>query len=194
MIGSRLDDAAELLSNAIDRDSPSIHDMMRHIPGFAKAGADARAYANRGRTVRGTSVGPAVKNTTGNTIRSKMRISDSNRSKIGSIMEEYESAYRTGEIVDSWTETVQRRSGCGTRDRAVSSGTGAAGQTNALDVRAQERDDAGDPAENSGAGRGENRRKFSLKSADSEERRPNAAPPTPARQNDAPAARTGTLW
>ena len=65
MIGSRLDDAAELPSNAIDRDSPSIHDMMRHIPGFAKAGADARAYANRGRTVRGTSVGPAVKNATG---------------------------------------------------------------------------------------------------------------------------------
>ena len=109
------------------------------------------------------------------TIISKMRISDSNRSKIGSIMEEYESAYRTGEIVDSWTETVQRRSGCGTRDSAVSSGTGAAGQTNALDVRAQERDDAGDPAENSGVGRRENRRKFSLKSTDSEGRQLSAA-------------------
>ena len=100
MIGYSLDDVAERLSDAIDRDNVFIYDMMREIPGFAKAVADARAYANRGRTVRGTSVGPAVKNTTGNTIRSKMRISDSNRSKIGSIMEEYESAYRTGEIVD----------------------------------------------------------------------------------------------
>ena len=59
-----LDDVAQTLSNNIDRNTAAIQKMMREIPGFAKAVADARAYANRGKTVRGRSIGTAVENAT----------------------------------------------------------------------------------------------------------------------------------
>ena len=63
--GFSLYDAAEMLSDGIDRGSQMIRDMMDTIPGFAKAVADAKAYANRGETIRGSSEGAVAENATG---------------------------------------------------------------------------------------------------------------------------------
>lgn len=80
-----LDDAARVLSDNIDRNTGIIQKMMQDIPGFSKAVDDARAYANRGRTVRGRSIGAAVEHAT-------------NKDSFGRTLSKEQQAYFAGSV------------------------------------------------------------------------------------------------
>ena len=73
------------MSDNIDRNTGIIQKMMQDIPGFSKAVDDARAYANRGRILRGRSIGAAVENAT-------------NKDSFGRTLSKEQQAYFAGSV------------------------------------------------------------------------------------------------
>lgn len=80
-----IDEFSKNISEAIDNNNAIIQDMMKEVPGFAKAVADARAYANRGRTLRGRSIGAAVEHAT-------------NKDSFGRTLSKEQQAYFAGSV------------------------------------------------------------------------------------------------